>query len=176
MNCRSTSLILCLIVIVAVGVLAASLGDAHFEPGRSVAAPAGAQTAVSLPALDIPSDAPVWKLLLLWLVFVINLGLLIMLLPPEARKRLLRQAISLALGMLALLFALRYRVIHLPEIEAPPAGNDRGRPWAARGCGKRARLPATPAIPVDDVPHQPFSALGCRDWRLAPAIDGGDAD
>jgi hypothetical protein len=121
MNRRSTTLILCLIVIVVLGVLAASLPDAHFEPGRSIAAPAGSPSAISLPDLDSPSNTSVWKLLLLWLVFVINLSLLFLLLPPEARKRVLRQVISLALGMLALLLALRYRMIHLPQIEAAPA-------------------------------------------------------
>ena len=69
----------------------------------------------------MPSDTPVWKILLLWLVFVINLALFFFLLPPEARKRILRQVISFALGMLALLLALRYRVIQLPEIAANPA-------------------------------------------------------
>jgi hypothetical protein len=68
----------------------------------------------------MPSDTPLWKILLLWLAFVINLALFFFLLPPEARKRILRQVISFALGMLALLMALRYRLIRLPEIAAAP--------------------------------------------------------
>jgi hypothetical protein len=121
MNRRSSILILCFIVIIVVGVLAASLHDVHFEPGRPGAVPSGPQAPISLPPLDMPSDTPVWKVLLLWLVFVINLALFFFLLPPEARKRILRQVISFALGMLALLMALRYRVLKLPEIAASPA-------------------------------------------------------
>jgi hypothetical protein len=120
MNRRSLILILCFIVSAGIVVLAASLHDVRFEPGRSFAAPSGAQSPISLPRLEMPSDTPLWKLLLLWLVFVINLALFFFLLPPEARKRILRQVISFALGMLALLLALRYRVIHLPEIAASP--------------------------------------------------------
>ena len=120
MNRRSSILILCFIVIVVVGVLAASLHDVHFEPGRPIAVPSGPQSPISLPPLDVPSDTPVWKVLLLWLVFVVNLALFFLLLPPEARKRILRQVISFALGMLALLMALRYRVLKLPEIASSP--------------------------------------------------------
>ena len=120
MNRRSSILILCFIVIVVVGVLAASLHDVHFDPGRPIAVPSAPQPPISLPPLDMPSDTPVWKVLLLWLVFVINLALFFFLLPPEARKRILRQVISFALGMLALLMALRYRVLKLPEIAGSP--------------------------------------------------------
>jgi hypothetical protein len=120
MNRRSLILILCFVVIAGVAILAASLHDVRFEAGRSFAAPSGPQSPISLPPLEMPSDTPLWKVILLWLVFVINLALFFFLLPPEARKRILRQVISFALGMLALLIALRYRVIHLPEIVASP--------------------------------------------------------
>jgi len=55
---------------------------------------------------------------LLWLAFVLNLILFFFLLSPEARKRIIRQVVSFAVGILALLIALRYRMIQLPEIAA----------------------------------------------------------
>jgi len=146
MNRRALILILCFIAMAGVGVLAASLHDVRFEPGRSFAPSSGPKAPISLPPLVMPSETPLWKVLLLWLVFVINLALFFFLLPPEARKRILRQVISFALGMLALLMALRYRVIHLPDIA--------GGPTEAAGSGL-SQLAADSALRSFQRPQMP---------------------
>ncbi len=121
MNRRSMILMLCIIVLMILGILAASLHDVQFAPGRSLAAAARSQTPFSFSPLEIRSDTPVWKILLLWLAFVANLIIFFFLLPPEARKRILRQLVSFSVGLLVLLLALRYRVLQLPELAANPA-------------------------------------------------------
>jgi Domain of unknown function (DUF4129) len=111
---------LCLLLVVAAGILSASLHDVRFEPARALAASAGSGPLLSLPNLEISEGTPLWKILLLWLVFCLNLVLFFLLLPPEARKRIVRQVVSFALGVLGVLIALRYHVIKLPEIAGNP--------------------------------------------------------
>ena len=127
MNQRQFILVLCLLVVVGTGVLAASLNDVQFQPARPLGLSAGSGPLISLPRLEISSETPLWKILLLWLAFTLNLVLFFFLLSPEARKRIIRQVVSFALGVLALLIALRYHMIQLPEI----AGN----PVEATGAG-----------------------------------------
>jgi hypothetical protein len=82
------------------------------------------------------TKTPLWKLLLFWLAFVVNVVLFFWLLPPDVRKRVLRQVLSLLLGTLAIIIALRYRLIQLPFLDGPPAdqsnpaplGGDAGAP------------------------------------------------
>jgi hypothetical protein len=121
MNQRQFILVLCLLVVAGMGILAASLHDVRFEPPRTLAAAARAGPLLSLPNLDVSAETPLWKILLLWLAFALNLVLFFFLLPPEARKRIIRQLVSFALGVLALLIALRYQMITLPEFGASPA-------------------------------------------------------
>ncbi len=122
MNRKLLLLALSLLIVVAVVALASSLHDVHFEPGRPVPM---AETPSPPQPLVEPSDTmasiPLWKMLLFWLAFVINLVLFFFLMPPAARKRVLRQVISFALGVLAILMALRYRLIELPLLKGPPA-------------------------------------------------------
>jgi hypothetical protein len=120
MNQRQFILVLCLLLVAGAGILAASLHDVQFEPARPFAAAAGSGPLFSLPPLEISAETPLWKILLLWLAFALNLVLFFFLLSPEARRRILRQVVSFALGILALLIALRYRMIHLPEIAGNP--------------------------------------------------------
>jgi uncharacterized protein DUF4129 len=144
---------LCCLVIAVIVLLAASLHDVTFEPAQRFATAPSSPTQFRLPPLEIPSDTPVWKILLLWLAFVVNMVLFFLLLPPEVRKRILRQMISFALGTLMLLLALRYRAIRLPgtqEERMGMAGN------------------ATPGI-VDALPVPTFQAPRVTPW-LAFAV------
>jgi uncharacterized protein DUF4129 len=121
MDRRRGLLVLSIVIIVAVAVLAASLHDVHFAPGKTIAIEAPSAAMPPLAISQTVSEMPVWKLLLFWLLFVVNLVFFFLLLPPELRKRILRQMISLALSALGILLALRYRLIQLPQIEGQPA-------------------------------------------------------
>ncbi|MFN2119596.1 MAG: DUF4129 domain-containing protein [Anaerolineales bacterium] len=120
MHRRQLMLILCLLVVAGAGILAASLHDVQFQPARPLGLSAGPGPQIALPRLEISSETPLWKILLLWLAFTLNLVLFFFLLPPEARRRIIRQVVSFALGVLALLIALRYHMIQLPEIAGNP--------------------------------------------------------
>lgn len=120
MHRRLWILLLCLVVLVAVAVLAASLHDVHFEPGRPFAVDARSVPSVSPPEIQALNETPTWKILLVWLVLVINLGVFLLLLPAELRKRLLRQIVSFAVAVLALLLAIRYRILQLPGLFLEP--------------------------------------------------------
>ncbi len=113
-------LALCIVIVAAVAVLASSLHDIHFQPGRSIAVEAPSEPIAPLGVTEMVSKPPLWKVLLFWLAFVVNLILFFYLIPPELRKRILRQLISLALGSLAILMALRYRLIQLPFLKTDP--------------------------------------------------------
>jgi hypothetical protein len=68
------------------------------------------------------------------LALVLNMLLFFYLLPPEQRRRIVRQMVSFALGVLVLLFALRYRLLELPPIFGPPAeGVDQAVTGSAAG-------------------------------------------
>ncbi len=121
MNSKGWLLILSLIMVVVVAVLASSLHDVHFQPGKPLSFDTPVTAPMQLPDItELVSKPPLWKVLLFWLAFVLNLILFFWLLPPDVRKRILRQIIGMALGMLALILALRYRLIQLPLLEMPP--------------------------------------------------------
>ncbi len=113
--------IISLVIVAAVIVLASSLHNVRFEPGRPLAMGGASSPPPELPLTQTISKTPLWKILLLWAAFVANFVLFFLLLPPEVRKRILRQMISFALGVLAIILALRYNLIKLPTFEAPPA-------------------------------------------------------
>lgn len=117
---RRWLLLISVVVVAAVIVLASSLHDVHFEPGRPLAMPGTAAPVMEFPLTETVAQTPLWKILLLWLGFVVNMVLFFLLLPPDVRKRILRQMISFALGVLAIVLALRYNLIKVPNIEAPP--------------------------------------------------------
>jgi hypothetical protein len=116
------------VIIAAVAVLSSSLHDVHFQPGRSLAFDnPDSGPAPLVPLTDTVTQTPLWKVLLFWLAFVVNVIVFFWLLPPDVRKRVIRQVLSLMLGTLALILALRYRLIQLPFLEGePPAPNDLG--------------------------------------------------
>src|SRR5512146_3408925 len=106
-----------ILILAALVFLAASLHDVHFEPGRPLALRGTSSPPIDIPITETISKTPLWKILLLWAAFVVNMVLFFLLLPPEVRKRILRQVISFALGVLAIVLALRYNLIKLPVLE-----------------------------------------------------------
>ncbi len=114
MNQRRWIIGIGLIVLVVMVVLSSSLHDVHFKQGVTFAADAKAVSPAPLSVSQTIQDIPLWKLLIFWLVLVINLVLFIWLIPPQVRRRIIRQVFSFAIGLLALLFALRYRILQLP--------------------------------------------------------------
>jgi hypothetical protein len=106
---------LCLVVVMAIMVLASSLHEVRFEPGPTFAPSARLQVPNVLPTIQTLVDTPVWKIVVFWLASVAYLILFLLLLPRALRKRILRQMLSLALGVLALVLALRFRILQLPS-------------------------------------------------------------
>jgi hypothetical protein len=121
MNRKRWLLLFCFVVLAAITLLASSLHDVHFQPGRSLSIRPSAETPVLLQASETLSQTPLWKLLLIWLAFVVNLVLFFYLLPPDVRKRIIRQFISFSIGLLILFIALRYRILQLPSLNSDPA-------------------------------------------------------
>ncbi len=113
-----------LVAVVALIALASSLHDVTFKPGQPFGSDSTSAGPVELPALHIPSDTPLWKILLFWGLLVVNIVLFFWLLPPEVRKRLLRQVLGFAVGILAFILALKYQIIKLPDLKGPPAPSD----------------------------------------------------
>ncbi len=139
MNRRLLLLALSVLVMVAVGILASSLPAAHFEPGRAVPLDTTSPNAPELPAAEVIASTPLWKILLFWLALVINMILFFFLIPKEMRKRILRQMISLALSILAILIALRYGLVQLPFLKSPPVPPS---DQTAVGGANNAQVPA----------------------------------
>lgn len=142
MNTRMWVLAACLIVLATIVLLAPSLGAVRFEPARPFAFGASPEGRLVFPALSMPEDTPLWKILALWLAIVVNLALVLLMLSPELRKRVLRQLIRFALGILLFLLLLRYRVLQWPQTELDPA--------AAGSAG-----PSVPAPPLEVQAFQP---------------------
>jgi hypothetical protein len=120
MNRKRRLLLFCFVVLAATLALASSLHDVHFQPGRSLSTPASVDTPLLVQVPETLSSTPLWKILLFWLAFVINLFLFFYLLPPELRRKILRQVLSFSIGTLILLIALRYRLIDLPTLNGKP--------------------------------------------------------
>jgi hypothetical protein len=116
MNRRLWVFLLCFIVIAALGLLASSLNELRFEAGLPLASVVHVERPIVLPAIRISEDTPVWRIVLIWLAFVVIFVLLVLMLPPELRKRILRQMLGFAVGVLALVLALRYHLFQWPEI------------------------------------------------------------
>jgi hypothetical protein len=118
----------CLVVLATVVLLAPSLGSVRFEPARPIGFEARSEGRLVFPALSIPEDTPLWKILALWLAVVVYLVLVLLLLSPELRKRVIRQLVRFALGVLLFLLLLRYRVLQWPQTELGPAVAGRAGP------------------------------------------------
>ncbi len=127
---------LSIVILAAVVILAASLHDVRFAPGRTISFNVPEAKAPALAIGQTFSDIPLWKLLLFWLLFVVNLVLFFLLLPPEMRKRILRQLVSMALTVLAILIILRYKLIRLPALEGQPTAAAQGGNLGLNGNGQ----------------------------------------
>jgi hypothetical protein len=123
MNRKRRLLLFCFIVLAAITFLASSLHDVHFQAGRSLSILTSSQPPVIFQAPALLSDTPLWKILIFWLAFIVNLFLLFYLLPPELRKRIIRQAFGFSVGILILFIALRYRLLQLPNLDSEPVNN-----------------------------------------------------
>jgi uncharacterized protein DUF4129 len=136
-------LMLCIVIVAAVAVLASSLHDIHFQPGRSIAVETPTEHIAPLALTEMVTKPPLWKVLLFWLAFVVNLILFFYLVPAELRKRIIRQMLSLILGSLAILMALRYRLIQLPLLATDPAkqGNNNSALGGAKGLAPTFQPP-----------------------------------
>jgi hypothetical protein len=121
MNRRYGLLFLCFLVLAAVLILASSLHDVHFGPGKSFLSSYSINVPTILQAIDELPKVPFWKVILFWAALLINLVLFFYLLSPELRKRLLRQALRFAIGMLLLLIAIHYKFLKLPDLNSRPA-------------------------------------------------------
>ncbi len=121
MGRKAFLLVLCLVVVLALIALASSLHDVTFKPGEPFGSDSTSVSPLQLPALSVPADTPIWKILLFWGLAVLNIVMFFWLLPPEVRKRLLRQMLGFAVGVLAIILALRYRLIKLPDLGGEPA-------------------------------------------------------
>jgi hypothetical protein len=116
MNRRQWLSVFSIFILIALVMLASSLHDVQFQPGRQLPTDAGNQPQLPLPVTDPLAGTPLWKIILTWAAFLVFAILLLYLLPPEIRKRLIKQVISFTATLLALYLALRYRVIQIPAL------------------------------------------------------------
>ena len=136
-----------LLALVALAMLASSLHDVHFEPGRPAASIELPKT-IQLPlSTEKTVSAPLWKIILLWALLILVFILFIYLLPPEIRKRILVQAIRFALVTIAILFALRNQLIDLPNLNSGEA---------AAGTSPMVNGPSNADVPVFQPPVLPW--------------------
>ena len=145
MNRKSLLLLFCFIVLAAISLLASSLHDVRFQPGRSLPTHPSSDNPILLQAPEVLEKTPLWKLLLFWLAFVVNMILFFYLLPPEVRKRILRQVISFSVGSLILLIALRYRILQLPGLNSNPE-NIPGQPPPGQESSQAAPIFHPPLV------------------------------
>ena len=147
MKRKSWILLFSVLALAALAVLASSLHDVHFEPGRPAASVELPKT-IPLPlSTEKTVSAPLWKIILLWALLILVFILFIYLLPPEIRKRILIQAIRFALTAIAIIFALRNQLIDLPNLNS-------GEP--AAGTSPLVDGPSNVSAPVFQPPTLPW--------------------
>jgi hypothetical protein len=145
-NRRWIVFLLCGLAVCTILILAASMHDVEFQPGQPLVTSAQLQPDIVFPNLRVRDDTPLSAILMVWLAFAAVLLLGFLMLPPEIRKRILRQIVSFAFGVLALVLALRYGALQLPQMEAPPdAAAAPGMP--ALGAGSLEQPYHAPTIP-----------------------------
>ncbi len=113
---RTRILWLSVLVIVAILILAASLHDVRFEPGLPLGQPAPLRVPAAAPAIQVLNEEPVWKIVLFWAACCVYLVLFLLVLPAQLRKRILRQLLTLAVGILLFVLALKFHLLQLPEL------------------------------------------------------------
>jgi hypothetical protein len=116
MNKKRWLLFFGVMALAAIAALASSLHDVHFEPGRGLASPSLTSSPILPGNVLSVSQTPLWKIILLWAIFTANLILFFYLLPPELRKRILRQAVRFSLTALILLIAFQNHILQWPSL------------------------------------------------------------
>lgn len=111
---------MCVVAVCAIAILAASMRDVTFRPGEPLFSFSQLYPTIELPNLQMHDDTPLSAILMVWLASAAILVLVFLMLPPQIRRRILRQVVGFALSVLALVLALRYGVLQLPEIDAEP--------------------------------------------------------
>ncbi len=148
MDRRRWLLLLSVVIIAAVAILASSLHDVHFSPGHAIAEQQSPSGTAPLVMSESAAEIPLWKLLFFWGIFVIGLLLFFFLLPPEMRKKILQRMISMALTILAVLLAIRYRLMQLPLADQQPP----------------SQLNPVNTVPKGGVPVPPFQPPQMTPW------------
>lgn len=116
----------CVLAIIVVLLLAPALGSLRFEPARPMTRSADVEWPQILSDLRPDDNSSLGEIILFWLALVVPAILVLLMLPPELRKRLLQHVIRFALFVLALVLALRYRLINLPEINSAELTSGQG--------------------------------------------------
>ncbi len=120
--------------LIALILLASGLHNLHFKSGRSL--PSILPSVIQLPA-DLPQTGepiPLWKILFLWGTFLVTTLLILLLLSPEFRKRLLKQLLRFAATAVTVYLVLRIyfqRLANLATNSSRPA--DSGQAPASVG-------------------------------------------
>ena len=127
--------------------LASGLRGFEFDEGR----PTGMfRTVPTQPAADMIrqfESVPLWKQGAFWLLLVILVVLVVSLLSPELRKRVLRALLQFILVMFALSYLLENNLIDLPEIESSEGAA------AVAGEEDLGELPPAPEFIPPDLPN-----------------------
>lgn len=171
---RAHILWLCLLVVGTIMLLASSLHDVRFEPGLSFSSAAAARTPAILPELQRLPATPAWRIVLFWAAVVADLVLFLFLLPTELRKRIMRQLMGLALGLLLLVLAMHFRILQLPILFGE---NGPGSPPDGPMAGSQLPLPIfeAPSVPswiAYGVSLLGLWALGLLAWFMSRRWNG----
>ncbi len=138
MSRKALVLLLSVVGVIALIALASSLHDVRFQPGRPFGSDVTSAEPFTLPPLTVSPETPLWKILLFWALALINIVMFFWLLPADVRKRLIRQIIGFAVGVLALILALKYQLIKLPQVGGQPPAAAEQTSSAATGTGELA--------------------------------------
>jgi len=106
-----------LLAMFALFALASGLHAVHFRPGRSLRIEPLAATQIVLSGVvQQILEIPLWKEILFLGMLVICMVLCMLLLSPEARKRLILQLIRFGLAVAIILFLIKNHLILLPSL------------------------------------------------------------
>lgn len=119
------------IAVLLLVILAAGLGNIHFQPGRpiSLGETAAIQVSVDKIAGDIV-NIPFWKQVVFWGLIFILVIIVSLLLSPEMRKRIILFFLRFALFALALFYILRKFRAAIPELNVGATAAAEGLPQA----------------------------------------------
>ncbi len=112
--------------------LTSGLHNIQFRSGRPLPnflAPAVQALAALVQQAGQGDAIPLWKLVLLWSALLLNIGLILFLISPEYRKRILRQIFRFAVTVVALYLVLKNYLLDLTSLnQSAAAGASAGSP------------------------------------------------